>query len=156
MSGHRCRRRKSLPAPSPPRSRPGRRFRPIRSGRRLRAASSCRAADGHFYAPVTVGARPVTMLIDTGASVVALTGADARAAGVVWNPAQLRIVAQGAGGPVRGVAVRIERMRLGAQEARGVDAVVIPEGLPVSLLGQSFLRHLEPMRIERDRMLLGA
>jgi aspartyl protease family protein len=115
-----------------------------------------RAADGHFYAPVTVGARPVTMLIDTGASVVALTGADARAAGVVWNPAQLRIVAQGAGGPVRGVAVRIERMRLGAQEARGVDAVVIPEGLPVSLLGQSFLRHLEPMRIERDRMLLGA
>lgn len=115
-----------------------------------------RAGDGHFYAPVTIGTRPVTMLVDTGASVVALTGEDARAAGVAWHPGGLKVVAQGAGGPVRGVAVRIERMRLGSHEARDVQAVVIPEGLPVSLLGQTFLRHLEPMRIEKDRMVLGA
>lgn len=115
-----------------------------------------RAADGHFYAPVTVGTRAVTMLVDTGASVVALTGADARAAGVHWNPGQLAVVAQGASGPVRGVALTIARMRLGGHEARDVAAVVVPEGLPISLLGQSFLKDVEPVRIEKDRMVLGA
>lgn len=115
-----------------------------------------RAADGHFYAPVTVGTRPVTMLVDTGASVVALTAADARAAGVQWNPGQISVVAQGAGGPVRGVAVTLDRLRLGPHEARAVPAVVIPEGLPISLLGQSFLSRVEPLRIEKDRMVLGS
>lgn len=115
-----------------------------------------RAGDGHFYAPVTVGVRPVTMLVDTGASVVALTGEDARAAGVPWSPGQLTVVAQGASGPVRGVAVTLERVRMGNHEARDVPAVVIPQGLPISLLGQSFLKDVEPVRIEKDRMVLGS
>lgn len=115
-----------------------------------------RAGDGHFYAGVTVGGRPVTMLIDTGASVVALTGADARAAGLHWNAAQLGVVAQGASGPIRGVALKLDRVALGGHEVRDVEAVIIPEGLPISLLGQSFLATIEPLRIEKDRMVLGA
>lgn len=114
-----------------------------------------RAGDGHFYAGVNTNGRPITMLVDTGASVVALTGADARAAGLHWNPAQLGVVAQGAGGPIRGIALRLDRVTLGSHEARNVEAVIIPEGLPISLLGQSFLATIEPVRIEKDRMVLG-
>jgi len=114
-----------------------------------------RAGDGHFYAGVTTNGRAITMLVDTGASVVALTGTDARAAGLHWNPAQLGVVAQGAGGPIRGVAVKLDRVALGGHEARSVEAVIIPEGLPISLLGQSFLATVEPVRIEKDRMVLG-
>ena len=114
-----------------------------------------RAGDGHFYAPVFIGGKAITMLVDTGASVVALTGQDARAAGLNWNPGDLEVVAQGAGGPVRGVSIELDAMRLGAHEARAVRAVVIPDGLPISLLGQSFLKSVEPMRIEQDRMILG-
>jgi aspartyl protease family protein len=114
-----------------------------------------RASDGHFYAPVTVGSQPITMLVDTGATVVALTGEDARLAGIWWDPGQLKTVAQGAGGPVKGVTVTIPLMHLGNHEARNVAAVIIPEGLPVSLLGQAFLRDIEPVRIEKDRMILG-
>ncbi len=114
-----------------------------------------RAADGHFYAGVTVGTQAVTMLVDTGASVIALTADDARAAGLTWNPAELAVVAQGAGGPIRGVARTLDRVSLGSHEARGVRAVIIPDGLPVSLLGQSFLATVEPVRIEKDRMVLG-
>ena len=44
---------------------------------------------------------------------------------------------------------------LGSHEVRDVPAVIIPEGLPVSLLGQSFLETIEPVRIEKDRMVLG-
>lgn len=114
-----------------------------------------RAGDGHFYAGVSLSGRPVTMLVDTGASVVALTGADARSAGLHWNPSQLGVVAQGAGGPIRGVALKLERVTLGGHEARDVEAIIVPEGLPISLLGQSFLATIEPVRIEKDRMVLG-
>ena len=114
-----------------------------------------RASDGHFYAGVAVGGRPVTMLVDTGASVVALTADDARAAGLYWNPAELGMVAQGASGPIRGVAIKLDRVALGGHEVRDVAAVIIPEGLPVSLLGQSFLATVEPVRIEKDRMIFG-
>lgn len=114
-----------------------------------------RAGDGHFYAGVATNGHAITMLVDTGASVVALTGADARAAGLHWNPSQLGVVARGAGGPVRGVALKLDRLSLGQHEARDVEAVIIPEGLPISLLGQSFLATIEPVRIEKDRMVLG-
>ncbi len=114
-----------------------------------------RASDGHFYAGVSLSGRPVTMLVDTGASVVALTGADARAAGLHWNTAELAVVAQGASGPIRGVALKLERVTLGGHEARNVEAIIVPEGLPISLLGQSFLTTIEPVRIEKDRMVLG-
>lgn len=114
-----------------------------------------RAGDGHFYAGVSVSGRPVTMLVDTGASVVALTGADARLAGLQWDAGQLGVVAQGASGPIRGVSITLDRLTLGGHEARNVEAVIIPEGLPISLLGQSFLSTFEPVRIEKDRMILG-
>lgn len=114
-----------------------------------------RAGDGHFYAGVGLGGRSLTMLVDTGATVIALTGDDARAAGLHWNPADLAVVARGASGPIHGVAVTLERVTLGGHEARDVPAVIVPEGLPISLLGQSFLSTIEPVRIEKDRMVLG-
>ena len=114
-----------------------------------------REDDGHFYAAVSANGAPLRMLVDTGASVIALTATDARSAGLSWNPAALTVVAEGASGPVRGVALTLERVALGGHEARNVPAVIVPEGLAVSLLGQSFLATIEPVRIEKDRMLLG-
>jgi aspartyl protease family protein len=114
-----------------------------------------RAADGHFYAETTVNSAPVRLLVDTGASVVALTAADARAAGLTWSAAEIEIVAQGASGPVAGVPVTLDRVVLGGHEARDVRAIIVPEGLAISLLGQSFLATIDPVRIERDRMVLG-
>jgi len=97
----------------------------------------------------------IGFLVDTGASVVALTGADARAAGLAWSAADIRPVAQGASGPVSGVSVTLDNVTLGGHEARNVAAVIVPDGLPVSLLGQSFLSTIHPVRIEQDRMVLG-
>ncbi|MBX7494982.1 TIGR02281 family clan AA aspartic protease [Qipengyuania sp. 6B39] len=114
-----------------------------------------RAADGHFYADVSVNGASVDFMIDTGASMVALTGADAQAAGLYWSDADVRPVARGASGPVYGVPVRIDRVSLGGHEATNVEGVIVPEGLDVSLLGQSFLQTIEPVRIEGERMVLG-
>ncbi len=114
-----------------------------------------RAADGHFYADAGVNGARVNFLVDTGASVVALTASDARAAGLLWSAADVEPVAQGASGPVHGVRVSLDRLALGGHEARDVSAIIVPEGLPVSLLGQSFLATVQPVRIEQDRMVLG-
>ena len=114
-----------------------------------------RAADGHFYADAAINGAQVNFLVDTGASVVALTGDDARAAGIGWSDADVRPVARGASGPVYGVAITLDEISVGGHIARNVSALVVPEGLEISLLGQSFLSTVQPVRIDSDRMVLG-
>lgn len=113
-----------------------------------------REGDGHFYADIEVDMRPYRMLVDTGASVVALTGSDARDMGLHWDPNAVRVIGQGASGDVRGVAAVIPEMQLGEFRATDVPAVIIPDGLPISLLGQSFLQRIGSIRVEGDAMIL--
>ena len=113
-----------------------------------------REDDGHFYADAQVDDRDYRMLVDTGASVVALTGKDAQAMGLQWDPADLSPIVRGAGGPVMGVATKIDDMTVGGFEARDVDAVSIPDGWPISLLGQSFLRQVRNVDISEDKLTL--
>ena len=112
-----------------------------------------RASDGHFYADVAVNGWPVAMLVDTGASTVALTVADAQRLGIAVDPASFRVVGAGASGPVRGMATTLDEVTMGPLRAGPVQAVVV-EGLDRSLLGQSWLGKLEQVRIEGDRMML--
>ncbi|WP_305097260.1 retropepsin-like aspartic protease family protein [Croceibacterium aestuarii] len=113
-----------------------------------------RANDGHFYAGVRVDTRDYRMLVDTGASMVALTGDDARNMGLDWDPGHLVPVARGASGAVLGVPVRLREVAVGDFVARNVDAVIIPDGLAVSLLGQSFLSHIDKVEIAGDTLTL--
>jgi len=115
-----------------------------------------RNPDGHFYADVIVDGQSFHMLVDTGATVIALTGDDARRLGVTWNSFDLAPIGQGAGGPVEGVNTSLRRVALGGFEVNNVGAVVIPEGLHVSLLGQSFLAGLGSVEISGDRMVIGS
>lgn len=111
-------------------------------------------ADGHFYASPAINHVPIDALIDTGASVIALTGEDAGAIGLNWNDADVRMIGHGASGEVYGVPVRLERVELGSFEVYDVDAVIIPEGLHVTLLGQSFLSRIPNVKIADGRMNL--
>ena len=115
-----------------------------------------REPDGHFYADASVDARSTHFLVDTGASIVALTGADAEAIGLDWNDADVAAIGRGANGTVYGVPVKLERVELGGFEATNVQAAIVPQGLDVSLLGQSFLSRLQGVRIEGDRMIIGS
>ena len=113
-----------------------------------------REGDGHFYATVQVDTRDYRMLIDTGATAVALTAEDARNMGLDWDPNALTPVARGASGPVMGIPVTIDTMAVGDFEAHQVQALIIPDGLSVSLLGQSFLSHVPKVEIADDKLTL--
>ena len=113
-----------------------------------------RRGDGHFYADVVIDGTSTNMLVDTGASVIALTGQDAASLGLSWDSSQVRPVAQGASGAVHGVHTVLPRVSLGQFEARNVAAIIVPEGLGISLLGQSFLSQVKSVQIADDRMVL--
>ena len=110
--------------------------------------------DGHFYAEVASDSGSVMMLVDTGATTVALTGNDAAMMGIDWPADRVRVIGRGASGDVYGVPVTLERIEVGGIEARGVQAVVVPEGLDVSLLGQSFLSKVNRVEVSGDEMVL--
>jgi len=124
---------------------------PARAAGGIAARTIRRSPDGHYYADAQVNGAHVRFIVDTGASVVALTPADARRAGIALPPERARAI--GAGGEVEVIPVTIERIALGQIEARGVRAAVA-EHLPVSLLGQSFLGQVGTVEISGDTMVL--
>ncbi len=114
-----------------------------------------RARDGHFWADADVNGGAVRFLIDTGASTVALSHADARRAGL--DPDRLRYTARimTAGGEARGAPVRLDRIAVGDVTLENVQAIVIEgDALPISLLGMSFLGRLSRYEATQDSLIL--
>ncbi len=111
-----------------------------------------RARDGHFYTMGMAQGQQVNFLVDTGASMVALTGADAQTLGISWSPDELQMVGRGANGDIQGKPVTLASLQIGDIRAENIQAVVIPVGLDVSLLGQSFLSKIGNVNINRDQM----
>lgn len=110
---------------------------------------------GHFFVHPTIDGRRVRMLVDTGASQVALSYEDARAAGLRLKPGDFTRFSSTANGVVAVAPVRIREMRLGDIVIRDVEALVIPPGrLDTSLLGMSFLRRLNGFEIGQGRLTL--
>jgi aspartyl protease family protein len=111
-----------------------------------------RQPDGHFYTQANVNGGDVRFLVDTGASGIALTGADADALGIVWDDSDLEMVGRGASGDVYGKQVMLKSIQIGGVMVRDLPAAVIPEGLDVSLLGQSFLSKVGSVNIRENQM----
>ena len=112
-----------------------------------------REPDGHFYADVQVNGATLHMLVDTGATEIALTREDARNAGIGTSIGMPNVVGRGADGDVHGEVTTLERVSLGEKTVEGLPAVVLNSG-EQSLLGQSFLSKFDRVQIEGDKMLL--
>jgi aspartyl protease family protein len=112
-----------------------------------------REPNGHFYADVEINGTPIHMLVDTGATAVALSRDDARKAGIATSIGMPDVVGEGADGSVHGEYVTVERMHLGSANAEQIHAVVLNGG-EQSLLGQEFLQKFASVEIHGDTMTL--
>ena len=113
-----------------------------------------RADNGHFYVDAEINGQLVHFVVDTGATTIALTKADALHAGLSFSPEKFEVIGRGVSGDVRGEAIRIGRVAIDQKQAYDVEAVVLDDGLDVSLLGQSFLSRIGTVVIDGDRMIL--
>lgn len=110
---------------------------------------------GHYLVRPEIENFRIQMMVDTGASLVALKASDAKALGIRPSPRDYTMSLSTANGSVRGARVTLREVRLGDIVIRNVEAVVLPEGaLGVSLLGNSFLRKLKGYEVQTGRMVL--
>jgi aspartyl protease family protein len=114
-----------------------------------------RQSDGHFYTQLEINGTAVPMVVDTGASVVALTEADAARAGIRPAHGAFNSRIQTVGGLVVAAPVMLDRIRLGHIELHGVQAVVVRGTvMQESLMGQSVLNRLDNINISGGQMRL--
>ena len=110
---------------------------------------------GHFQVDARIEGRKLSFMVDTGASVIALTASDAARLGI--HPAQREFVTEvkTANGTVRAAPVRLDEVEVGDLVVRDVAALVMPdEALSDNLLGLSFLSRLRRFEYSAGRLVL--
>ena len=118
------------------------------------AAIINREADGHYWTRADVQGTEVRFMVDTGASIVALTLRDAQRIGLKQADLVFDNEVRTAGGITQGAYVTLDRVRIGRVEMEGVSAMVLQEGLEQSLLGMSFLGELYSYEFKGDTLII--
>lgn len=110
---------------------------------------------GHFRTSAEINGRPVTVMIDTGATMVALSYEDARAAGIYIRDSDFTHKVSTANGFARVAPVTIDRVSIGDITVRNVPGAVMEAGkLDTSLLGMSFLARLQRVDMRAGTLVL--
>lgn len=112
------------------------------------------SADGHFWADVRLNGVPRRMLVDSGATVTALSQATADAAGVADDKTLVPVMVRTANGIVQARTGLLETMELGPISAQRLRVVVSPTLNGVDVLGMNFLSELESWRVEGRTLIL--
>lgn len=107
---------------------------------------------GHFLTLGRINGGTVNMMVDTGASMIALSAADASRIGLPYKQGKRGLV-NTANGTVAVYLVKLDSVKVGDIELHHVDAAVHDTQLPFALLGMSFLNRTD-MRHEGGRLTL--
>jgi aspartyl protease family protein len=114
-----------------------------------------RDARGHFQIDGRVDGRRLTFMVDTGASVVALTASDAASLGIHPAERDFTVLVKTANGTVRAAPVELNRVEIADLTVHNVAAMVLPEGaLSDNLLGLSFLSRLRRFEYSQGKLVL--
>ena len=100
---------------------------------------------GHFVTSGQINGKAVQLMVDTGATSVAISRSEAERIGIDWKNGQ-RGVSQTAGGVVPTYGVQLTSVRIGDVEVFGVNAMILPVEMPFVLLGNSFLTRFTMRR----------
>ena len=122
---------------------------------RSRSVVIARNAQGHFDVDGRVNGRRIDFVVDTGASVVALTARDAARLGIHPSRNAFAADVKTANGTVRAAPARLDVVQIGSLELRDVTALVLPDdALSDNLLGLSFLSRLHRFEYSDGKLVL--
>lgn len=111
--------------------------------------------DGHFVIRTLTNNKPITMLVDTGATNVVLSTSDARSLGIDTNKLNYVVPISTANGNTMAARATIDSISIGPIRVNNIDALIAKDGdLNQSLLGMSFLRRLRSYEVTGDFLIL--
>jgi aspartyl protease family protein len=116
----------------------------------LNAATALKAGqNGHFIVKAEINGRNVRVMVDTGASAVALSYEDAREVGLRPGSLEYNVPVATANGVVKAAGVQLDKVEIDGVRVSDVQGLVMPEGvMRGSLLGMSFLGKLKSFKVE--------
>lgn len=112
------------------------------------------ARDGHFWVDAEINGIKRKMLVDSGATVTAVSQETARAAAVEADATLLPLLMQTANGTVRAKAGTVDALAVGAIEAQRLKVVISPALGDTDVLGMNFLSQLAAWRVEGRTLFL--
>jgi aspartyl protease family protein len=112
------------------------------------------APDGHFWVMATVNGVPRRMLIDSGATVTALSPATTREAKVETGTGIAPVILRTANGSAQAETGKVDELRIGNIVARNLRIVSSPGLGGMDVLGMNFLSKLESWRVEGRTLVL--
>lgn len=109
--------------------------------------------DGHFWVDASINGVKRRLLIDSGATVTALSADTARAAGVDTGSGLTPVILRTANGASAAQTGSIDELRVGNIVARNLKVVSAP-GLDLDVIGMNFLSQLDSWRVEGRTLIL--
>lgn len=121
------------------------------SGKELKVQMS---PDGHFWVVASINGAKARMLIDSGATVTALSEQTARAAGVETGSGLTPVMLRTANGMAPARTGSIDELKVGNIVARNLRIVTAPGLGTLDVLGMNFLSKLDSWRVQGGTLIL--
>jgi aspartyl protease family protein len=112
------------------------------------------ASDGHFWVTVRFGDIQRRMLVDSGATVTALSSVTADAIGLRPDDSLFPMIIQTANGSIRAQTATVPELRIGNIVARDLPVVTSPAFGDMDVVGMNFLSRLKSWRVEGRTLVL--
>jgi len=110
--------------------------------------------DGHFWARVTLNGVERRMLIDSGATITAISEDTAQAAGIQVENSGFPVMIETANGTVAAKRGTLERLQVGPLATKDLGVVISANFGDMDVLGMNFLSRLKSWRVEEDTLVL--
>ena len=110
--------------------------------------------DGHFRAKVSVNGVERRMLVDTGATLTAISEGTAAAAGLSPKAGLVPVILNTANGMIQAQTATVRELRLGNIVARDIKVVVSPAFGSMDVIGMNLLSKLKTWRVEEGSLIL--
>lgn len=135
---------------------PGPQAKQIQQPLQLMSMTELKAGDrGHYIVTARINKANIQVMVDTGASVVALSYEDAQSAGLRPNTLDFNVPVSTANGSVNAARAKLDRVEVDTVKVDDVEALVLPQGaLSGTLLGMSFLSKLDSFKSENGVLTL--